>query len=483
MSRNFDVVRRGPGSEAFSGMDLSDELKEKLQRPERYDVQLTVVGSPENDFEQNQEAYGEHVAERIIERINQATAEGKTLVLDMATGASPVQVWKALRQAVQAGSVDMSRVVFMGHEEGWGTIKPGSIVDFEGDRMNAIESFGVEVQPIESTDQISGEQIQGNYMVMHLDENPRVAAVKFRDNLAALKARDDIVFLGIYGVGADGHVDEMQVDSMGIKARTERSEVFYEKPAPDQPDAPPRIGQRDDELGKVLPEEGFSPNSWERGFHKWRKPGAQDGDEDEFLPGNNVFNYRGKPTDELFGRPADQDPNFGSVDEIIGLGWRDLFREEEMIFLFNNPGKKLAFQLALEGSFSSEIQEDGKTIMEVDLDRGEGEKILPQVKEFAAELTRQGLLDVTECQDADKVSDVFRAIYLGLDQIEASSKDEKYEPVYEQMWRYMNDYVGRRAPLSRLIKLRHMMGRKSELVVVPEAIAGTKYETLMRNDE
>jgi hypothetical protein len=437
---------------------------EKVSRNEQH-VKLTVCGSPEDSLEKNQEKYGEHIAKKVVEKIKETKKEGKRLVLDIATGASPEPIWPKLKELVDKEGLDLSNVIIMGHEEGWGDIPAGSIVDFDGYRKKVAESLGIEIKPIESADQVSGEGIVGNFMPMHLDVDPRVATAKFRETLTALKKRTDIEFLGLYGVGADGHVDELQIGDMGQHETKPRMETYL--------DLDPG----------VLPDAGVLANSVERGLHRWRKPGAKVGDKDEFLKESNHFWYRGKEKNEVFGRAAFQDANFGAVDQVVGLGWRDLLREESMMLLFNNRGKSLAFQLALEGAYDADIvDEEGKKVLGVDYEKGQGEKIFPEFKKYAETLVETGVIDKEQLSSFAKSSEVFRAIYLGLDKIEASSKDPRYIPVYEQLWRFMNDYVGRRAPISRLVKLRSMLGLETELVLVPEVVKGTKYEKLVTRD-
>ena len=72
-----------------------------------------------------------------------------------------------------------------------------------------------------------------------------------------------------------------------------------------------------------------------------------------FDESNNVFMTRSGPYAK--GRPSFQGNPFASVEGLIGLGWRDLLRQEDMTFIFNSASKKLAFQLALEGAFDAEI--------------------------------------------------------------------------------------------------------------------------------
>lgn len=460
MEKHFEVIRQLPEKKTKEA-----EKKEKAeQKKEKSNLKLTVCGSYENSLAENQERYGEHIALRIVEKIKESQKSGKRLVLDIATGASPEPIWPKLKSLIEKENIDLGNIIFMGHEEGWGNIPSGSIVDFDGYRRGVCESLGVTVSPIEHSEQLVGEKVSGNFMMMHLDKDARKATAQFRENLSALKKRSDVEFLGIYGVGTDGHVDEFQIDSMGQHETSPR-----------------KVAYLDLDPG-VLPDAGVQANSIERGLHKWRRPGAEIGDEDEFLRENNHFWYRGKPHNELFGRPAQQDANFGSVDQIMGLGWRDLLREEDLMLLFNNGGKSLSLQLALEGAYDAKIVDDQeREIMEVNYEKGQGEKIFPELKDYAKTLVDIKVVSAEQIESFSRCSEIFRAIYLGLDRLEASSKDSMYEAVYKQLWRFTNDYIGRRAPVSRLIKLRNLLGLNTELVLVPEAIKGTKYEKLSSN--
>ena len=126
--------------------------------------------------------------------------------------------------------------------------------------------------------------------------------------------------------------------------------------------------------------------------------------------------------------------------------------------------------------------EQDSNIVEVKHDQGEGEGILDDLEIYALQLEQEGLLarGTVEANRSSgnplKCGGLFKAIYQSLDGIEAIAND----PRYEKMWGFSNRYLGKRSPVSRLIKMRAILGRQTELVATPEVVKNTKYELLAK---
>lgn len=413
-------------------------------------VILTAIGTTEQGEKENLEQFGEYIAGRITQAIQAAKDQGKKLVFDMATGSTPDPVWPKLSQMIKEGAVDLSNVIVIGHEEAWGTYEKGSHSDFDNSRK--VKLFGdnnISVQEICSPEQVLAAD-PGNFVPMHLSESIAEAATLYGEILKKLRARTDVTFFGFYGVGTDGHIGEMQIGALGKEATRERMESY--------PDA-----VKDYSFESGMPE-----------LFRWQD---KDGN---FRAEDNVFWERGAKKDET-GRAARE--NYGGMEAIMGIGWREMLRQEDMLIAFNKANKQLAFELALEGSFSgSVLDENGEEILKIERNKGEGEAILSDLRELALELEEQEILEKgtvgknQQSQGELKCHKLFQAVYKALDEKGAKVSDSG--GYYQKIWELLNRYIGKRAPISRLIRLRALLGKPTELVYTTEVVQGTKFEVL-----
>lgn len=164
-----------------------------------------------------------------------------------------------------------------------------------------------------------------------------------------------------------------------------------------------------------------------------------------------------------------------------------MLKQDEIILAFNNKDKGFALSLAIEGSLSGTIYDDdsGNVVQEIKRDKGEGEHILPDIIAFARTLEKDGILEnsalPTDKHQLDqlKCGPILRKILAALDAKGITvNNPRKY---YQAVWTLLNRYIGKRAPVSRLIRMRTLLGKKTELICSPEVLAGTKYERLLQN--
>lgn len=438
------------------------EALEKLQ-----DVTITVVGSKSETPEHNLESFGSYIATKIARSLRRVQNDNKYLLLDIPTGGTPESVWPKLKTEFTKG-LNGDRLIVMGHEEAWGTYKPGSHSDFDGARKRVLEDNQIPVQAV-STVGLAKHPIQGNFISMHIHEvkredfpadeagekdfyaaeakAARTSASEHAEVVKILRERPDTVSLGFYGVGTDGHIDEMQTNMMGREESFGKRESYHE----------PHITY-----------------SVEKGLLFWKKDG------DGYHTEDNILWKRGAGKDEPVGRAIWQD--YPSVHEISALGWRHLLRLDDMIVAFNSKSKSLAFDLAMSGSMTGSVTDmHGEKAMDIERAKGEGEAILTDLREYVRGLEKDGLVPAGTVEKnealpkgAPKCGPLFAAVYEALDSIEADASN----PQYEKMWEFANRYIGKRAPISRLVRMRALVGKKTELVLTPEVIKGTKYETL-----
>lgn len=436
MSEQYSFEREAPA-------EVGPERR--LQR-----VDITIVGDRENASEQNREAFGQWLAERIVTAVEDAQRAGKRLVFDMATGSTPEAVWSALQELVKQGRVDLSDVIVIGHEEAWGTYAPGSHSDFDAYRRDRFFTRnGLPVSEMTDPEKLRQPVIEGNFLPMHLGDDPQAAAQQYGEMLEALRDRDDIVFFGLYGVGTDGHIGEMQMGAMGRDPSFQHRKSYADS-------------VQDYSFESAAPQ-----------LFRWQDESGQ------FRPEDNLFWQRGH-TDA--GRAERE--NYGGMQAIIGLGWRDLLRQDRMVLAFNNEQKQLAFRLAMEGTFSGEVRDSqGQSLMHVSQERGEGEAILPELAEMGLILEERGELAagtvdaVLTSGESLKCGRLFSEIYRALDSAGARVTDAGRP--YQWLWELANRYIGKRAPVTRLLRLRSLFGRPTELVATPEVVKGTPYEVLL----
>ena len=404
------------------------------------------------------EQYGRVIANAVVEAYKTAKRNNKKLVFDMATGSSPAAAWPELQQLYNDGEIDLNHIIVLGHEEVWGNYEKGDKSDFDSYRKREIfENNDLAVIPITDAKEVEGNsEINGNFIPLHLADDAGSASQKFSEIMKALRQRDDVYFLGLYGVGTDGHVGEIQINSMGISPTIKRMESY---------------------------DEDIINYSYERGQFKWWNK-----DENSFHQEDNIFWKRGvKAGEEDVGRAIWQ--GYSGIQEGIGIGWRDLLNEDEVLLVFNNSSKQLAFKLALEGSFSGQIKDSERNeIMQIEKEKGEGELILPNLIEFAKELSGNKLINDDEFEIVIskpnlRCREILKLIYKFLDSVDASLDDDNYRKIYEKIWILINRYIGKRSPIGRLIEMRSLFGKSTKIIATNDVVKGTTYEQLLNNKE
>src|SRR5207244_3505275 len=137
-------------------------------------------------------------------QIKEAQEKEKIVVLDLPTGSTPKSLWKPLGEMARNGELDLSKVIFMGHETAIGHPTLNGPVDYDKSRRNSIENvLGIEINKISNRKQVSEDQINGNYIVMDAgtgDDNETLAytsAKNYDEILHGLRDRDDVTFIGL----------------------------------------------------------------------------------------------------------------------------------------------------------------------------------------------------------------------------------------------------------------------------------------------
>lgn len=420
-------------------------------------VDITVVGSREDSPEVNDKLFGKHIAERFKEIVLETQKSNKRLVFDMATGNSPKAVWPEIQDMVEKGELDLSNVIVIGHEEAWGDFQPGDHSDFDAYRKKEFFTRNnLDIEPITDIQQVSGEEIKGNFVPMRQSDNVTEAIAKYRQLLVGLKKREDTVFFGLYGVGKDGHIAEIQSQNMGVADTNERLETY----------------QID-----------INDYSIERGAFRWSDESGEG-----FRPEDNIFSDRKKMSEPDVEVGRAQTAGYTGIKYAAGLGWKVMISEDTIIIAYNGSSKKLAFELTIEGSFSGPIVDDnGETVTKVKADYGEGENIYHDLEQYVKKLIAEGVLNeekvdkiMTEAESSSKWAGLkcrglFRAIYSGFDDLMLEGSD----PRYQELWKFTNRYIGKRSPVARLVKMRALAGRKTELVITPTDLEGTRFEELV----
>jgi 6-phosphogluconolactonase/glucosamine-6-phosphate isomerase/deaminase len=105
--------------------------------------------------------------------------ENKAVLLGLATEGSPDSVYKALESDLKQGSVSLANVLATGHEEAWGSYEPRSKSDFDYFRTNLLEGLGLKINPMVTPAEFSAENLGGNFIPMHLDDDPSQAMTAF----------------------------------------------------------------------------------------------------------------------------------------------------------------------------------------------------------------------------------------------------------------------------------------------------------------
>lgn len=436
-----------PGSE-YRFMPENEAVDSKKR------VDITVIGNEDTSEDEANSLFGQHIARRFADEVLKAKESDKTLVFDMATGSSPKPVWPWIENMVKSGELDLSNVIVIGHEEAWGNFQPGDKSDFDAYRKREFfERNGITAQPIVQEDQVEGERIEGNFLPMRQSNNASEAIDKYKMLLEDLRKRDDVTFFGLYGVGKDGHIAEIQPNNMGVEDSMSRLATYL-------------IDIHD--------------YSVESGQFRWKN---EDGG---FHPEDNVFSNREKRKSEgaEVGRAAAS--GYTGIKEAAGIGWMDMVREESMVIAYNGSSKKLAFELTIDGSFDGRIVDSqGDKVVDVEASYGEGEDIYSDLENYAQELIDEGIL--SQAKVSEKISQagglrcraLFQAIYESFDEIELPAADSKYQEV----WKLTNRYLGKRSPVATLVKFRALAGRKTELVIMPQDLKDTKFAPLAHKIE
>ena len=113
--------------------------------------------------------------------------------------------------------------------------------------------------------------------------------------------------------------------------------------------------------------------------------------------------------------------------------------------------------------------EDGTEIERIQRSKGEGEGILTDLRAYVAQLGA----DAPDMRKSHPKADLlFRAAYDKLHEDEASADDSRYR----QLWELANRYLGKRAPLSRLLRLRTLLGKETVIVATPETFKYSNYK-------
>lgn len=427
-----------PKSEDFEERGLKERVK-------KAGLDLIIAGSIDNSSEENQEKLGEYVANIFAKTDNAARGEGKKVIFDMATGSSPKYIWSGIEKMVEEG-LDISNVVVIGHEEAWGDYEPNSKSDFDAYRRREFfDRNKISVKTITSKEDVLKENFDGNFVPMHLTEDADSSASRYMQILQALKKRKDTISFGIYGVGTDGHIGEIQPHAMGREESLKRRHAYADN---------------------------IEHYSVERGAFQWKKE-----QEEDFYPENNIFWQRGAKQE--VGRAVWQ--GYANIESVMSLGWREMIDQDTLVLVFNDKSKSLAFALALEGSFSGDVKDNqGKVALEINKNSGEGPGILADLEKYAIQLEEKGILKKGSVSGSSQlpsnIHGLFKMIYKAFDDMNVSHDD----PKYKELWGFTNRYLGKMAPVSQLIKLRSIRGKKTVMIATPGVVKDTKYDVLLK---
>ena len=431
-------------------------LKPEGEGPERKSVEkegqpisITIVGERGGDPAKNKELMGRYAVRVAMSQIEDVQKEGKTALFFMATGKT--YNWERsedLLEAVKTGRVDPDKVIVTLKEDCWDHdgqhMPPGDVLDFRGKRIRGFHDVvGIEPQNAQVS---SDGEISGNILAPDYDMSPEESVKYLNETWQALMKTGEVKGVNLSGVGEDLHAGEMQINKASAKEALPQRDWF------------------------IQDEQSYSRA---RGLFKWQKS------QQEFYPNSNVFlELQEDGTFESAGR-AKEYHGFG---KILGVGWRALLNTEGgATFSFDTAKKALATRMALEGSFDGQVKkQNGEVVADIERDAGEGLGIMDDLMEFTEELSKEGILEsgfVEEIRNRIKkkelyaiVDDVLEQVYQAYeDQKILAKNDEQREKYFEPIWRLVNKYVGKRSPLSALIRGLARNGVKIELVMTPEA--------------
>jgi 6-phosphogluconolactonase/glucosamine-6-phosphate isomerase/deaminase len=426
----------------------------KEEKESKVITEITVVGSLENSAEQNKEKMGAYVAEMLISEQDKAKKDGKRLLFDAATGSTPKPVWPELKKKTESGDFHPEDLIVIGHEEAWGPYEKDGKSDFDAYRERELFT-NLDAQPksITSIYDVSGKRVEGNIAPMHLDDNPEVAAKEYAEILKALHAREDVQSFGLYGVGEDGHIGEIQMGGQGVMSYAKRKNVYVDD---------------------------ISTYSMDDSYAQLYRLQSNDG---EFLPHDNVFSERGSSED--VGRIARE--GYGGIEKIVGLGWQEMLRLDTMMMVFNNKQKLPAFEAAIKGTYDGKIKsKDGVDLHSIKSETGEGEKIYDDLVAVARRVEESGFVAVGTIEKfvssnegtSLKCGRLFQELYASLEKNNINVDDDG--EYYQDLWKMLNRYIGKRLPVATLISMRALANKRTELIVLPEVIRDTEFEHLAK---
>lgn len=405
----------------------------ELTHPYFRDVPIVVVGSRSATPEQNQAALGDYEARHLASIYKAARERGLRVAFDMPTGSSPKPAWGALRSVAEQEKIDLSSIVWFGHEADWPP-QPGSHLGYEDQRLQILKTVGVEPQYIVDPKIAEQSPNPGNYVSMHLVEPTdlsikavetaaKQSAREYDKTLAALFNRHDALSVGHYGVGPDGHGGgEYQLFQLWLKEWLETRNSF------------------------IIPVGAYS---YEKGL--WRLMGRNDA----FDIGNNALAYKDNPY----------------VQFLMGLGRNVIENLDFSLHIFNNASKFTPFAHTLNALGGRLHTADGR-VMRMSTDIGEGEALFKEFQSYAAGLEQKGMLTSSKYNDAKDCYDIVQII--GKTLKEGTHPEEIYYP----LWRLINRYFGAQIPVSRIIRERAMKGKRTSILISADALIGTEYESL-----
>ncbi len=397
-------------------------------------VGLDVVGSLRQSLEQNQRDLGIYNAGHLITAINQAKQTSLYVAFDMPTGATPKSTWNALRKAIEEGGVDLSRVIWFGHEaDFYGP--PNSNFDYEQQRLHILQKLGVSIQPIIEPIAAAEPVLHANYVPMHLyrprDDSitsiksaARNSMVTYDQILHTLLKRKDVLSLGFHGVGKDSHgFGELQLFHMWQEAWKLTAASF------------------------ITPIENYR---YRNGL--WRLPDGKGGYEID----NNAL--------------GEQLQNYPELQLLAGLGRNVLTGLDTCLEIFNDQKKYPAFRTTLQ-ALRENIRSASGDIINNNFQQPEREELLPLFIEYATKLQDAGKLQPSDYQ---KAGSCFKVMQL----ISQSWIGESDETVYYPLWSLITRYFGSETPVSRVIKERAAIGKKTTMVLPADVVRDTELESL-----
>lgn len=395
-------------------------------------INIVVVGSLAESRETNEKALGIYTAQLLVARINEARQKGSHLALDMPTGSSPKPTWSALREMASRDEVDLSNIIFFGHEAEWPPAIGNPSLDYENQRRQILKSLGIEPYEIMHVDQITSKVIKGNFIPMYQlpPDGDDVLAIATRsadiydEEIKCLLDRPDVDSWGMYGVGPDGHGGgELQ--------------LFHLWPC------------------------------------KWETTG------NTFLMGLGNYNYKNlwrlltdngsfdKGENTLWYRHQE----FPKVQLLMGLGRNAMGRLDDSVHIFNSPSKYAAFINTMNG-LGGILKISGREVVGLKIFNSRGEELLSEFMNLAEDLYRRGRIGSDSFRQAKTCQQVVAVI------LEPYEDKIPPEEITSPLWILFTKYFGYETPVCRLVKERTSMGKPSTLVLPADVVRNTQFEYL-----